>query len=172
MSGRERPRVRLKKNLVRAWRASKNRQIPGGFRSALSCTNTALLERLAAHKPFKAGTGLKFELTATLLQVAPQSFARLEFAWLTVSRLRIERLNNGVESSHVQKSSQSRISSCMRNWDCSTFFTQAARAMVRIWFPGFWIHIFPPVSHDPLAAMQTPCLLIWTMFGSSWPSFG
>jgi len=83
-----------------------------------------LVERLAVHKPFKAGTGLKFELIATLLQVAPQSLARLEFVWLTVSRLRIERLNNGVESSDGQKSSQSRISSPIRNWDCSTFFTQ------------------------------------------------
>src|SRR6267154_5879252 len=103
MSGRERPRVRLKKNRVRAWHASQNRQLPGGFRSGLSRTNTALLERLVVHKPFNAGTGLKSELTATLLQVAPQSFARLEFAWLTVSRLRIERLNNGVESSHGPK---------------------------------------------------------------------
>jgi hypothetical protein len=42
-----------------------------------------------------------FELIAALLQVAPQSHARLEFVWLSVRGSRIERLNNGVEPSHA-----------------------------------------------------------------------
>ena len=142
-----------------------------GFRSGRSLKNTALFERHAVHGPFKAGTGLKFELIATLLQVAPQSFARLEFAWLTVSRLRIERLNNGVEPSHGQKSSQSRISSPLEIGIVQPF-SPKTRTMVRIWFPGFWIQIFSPVSHNPLVAMQAPCLLILTTFVSSCLSVG
>jgi hypothetical protein len=71
-----------------------------GFRSGRSLKNTALFERHAVHGPFKAGTGLKFELIATLLQVTPQSLARLEFAWLAIRGLGIERLNDGVEPSH------------------------------------------------------------------------
>jgi hypothetical protein len=50
----------------------------------------------------------------------------------------------GEARSNPQKSSQSRISSPIRNWDGSPFFTQATRASVRSWFPGFSIHSLLP----------------------------
>jgi hypothetical protein len=40
-------------------------RLPGGFRSSRSHKNTALLERLAVLKPFKAGCVLELEFIAT-----------------------------------------------------------------------------------------------------------
>ena len=79
---------------------NRRNRLQRGIRSGRSRKNTALLEGLAVHKPFKPGTGLELELIATLFQVAPQNRARLEFARLTVSRLRIKRLKNCVKPSH------------------------------------------------------------------------
>src|SRR5580700_10544130 len=73
----------------------------------------------------------------------------------------------GEARSNPQKSSQSRISSPIRNWVGSPFFSQATRASVRSLFPGFSIQIFSPISQNQLVATQAPCLLTSTVFVNS-----